>query len=119
VEDMFGSIRSIFTGKPGIKSEEEIEETKKRLYQLAEELESASALLRNGVSSKHGTIVAAAIKMRDLLGSEGIPLSSMEKVEIMKSINKAKVRVFVVGTQEGYETFKVLDSISEDIRGYL
>ena len=120
--DMFGAIKSIILQKNGIPESgmivyEDHEEAKRRLAQLARELETTTMLLKDG-SPRHASVVAIAVRMREILSGK-VHLSTTEKVDITKILNRAKVRAFMVGTQEGYKTFRVLDTISEDVRGYL
>ena len=51
--------------------------------------------------------------------SLGLDLSTNEKIEVVKLINQVKVKTVSVGDSEGYRTFQVLDSVSEDIKRYL
>jgi len=119
---MFGTIRSIILQKndmqiSGVVVYEDHEEAKRRLAQLGRELETCTMLLKDG-SPKHASVVAIAIRMREILSGK-VDLTITEKVDITKTLNRAKVRAFMMGTQEGYKTFRVLDTISEDVRRYL
>ena len=117
VDEMFGAIKSIFMNRDEMEICEEVDETKRRLAQLTCELETASTLIRDdGSSTRHAAVVSAALKIRNLLSQDALPLTNTEKVEITKLMNRAKVRSFLAGTPEGYETFRVLDSVSEDVR---
>ncbi|NYZ76883.1 hypothetical protein H0O02_01050 [Candidatus Micrarchaeota archaeon] len=115
---MFGAIKSIFMNRGDeIEFCDGTDEAKRRLTQLTYELETASTLIRDdGSSTRHAAVVAAALKIRNLLSQDSLPLTNVEKVEITKLINRAKVRTFLAGTPAGYETFRVLDTVSEDVR---
>lgn len=63
-------------------------------------------------------IVEVAIKLRDILLS-GVSLSPNEKIDVVRLINQAKIKSAMLGTTDGYRTYQILDSISEDIRRYL
>lgn len=121
---MFGAIRSIILPKnevrcaSGMVVYDDMEEARKKLNQLTAELEINTSLLKNGMS-KHAAIIANAVRIRELLCHEGMKLTNAEKVDITKTINRAKVRTFMVGDDEAYKTFRVLDAVSEDVRRYL
>jgi len=120
--DMFGAIKSIILpknaiGDVGMVVYEDHEEARRRLSQLARELETTTMLLKDG-SPRHASVVAIAVRMREILSGK-VHLTTTEKVDITKTLNRAKVRAFMIGTQEGYKTFRMLDTISEDVRRYL
>lgn len=81
-------------------------------------LETIALLNYNDFSAKQEDVINSILKLRDLLVS-GIPLEPNEKIELVRLINQAKIKSAALGTPEGYRTFQVLDSISEDIRKYL
>ncbi len=123
VFDMFGAIKSIILPKnememSGMVVYEDEAEARRKLNQLAAELEVHTALLKNG-SPKHAAIMATAVRIREILSHENIQLSNAEKVDLTKTLNRAKVRAFMAGDQEAYKTFRVLDNVSEDVRRYL
>jgi hypothetical protein len=82
------------------------------------ELARLLMLASNDFGRTRDNAVTAALKMRSSLSS-GLNLSVREKIEIVKLINQAKVRAISEGTTDGYRTFQMLDSVSEDIRRYL
>jgi hypothetical protein len=51
----------------------------------------------------------------NMLRKEEVELNSMEKMQIVKSIARAKVRAFMVGPSDNYKTFKELDMIGNDL----
>ncbi len=115
---MFGTIKSIFIPKPEIITYEDAEEARRVLAQLANELETHTVLLKDN-RSRHASVIAIAVRIRELLSQKNLGLTHMEKVEITKVLNRAKVRSFLMGTDEGFKTFRVLDTVSEDVRKYL
>ncbi|MEM4719872.1 MAG: hypothetical protein QXZ30_00335, partial [Candidatus Bilamarchaeaceae archaeon] len=81
-------------------------------------LETVSLLNYNEFSQKQEAVVEAIIKLRDFIVS-GVALEPNEKIDLVRLINQAKIKSAALGTPEGYRTFQILDSISEDIRKYL
>ena len=116
---MYGVIKSIFTTKPEAVVYENVEDARMKLANLANELEANSMNIKDDSSSGHESVVAIAIRIRELLSEETHSLTNSERVEITKVLNRAKVRTFMSGTDEGYRAFRILDTVSEDVRKYL
>ena len=116
---MYKVIKSIFTAKPEAVVYESVEDTRMRLTHLANELEANSIIAKDNGSSGHESVVAAAIRIREVLSRERPSLTNTERIEITKVLNRAKVRTFMSGTDEGYRAFRILDTVSEDVRKYL
>lgn len=116
---MIGAIKSIFTNKPESFTYEDAEVARKTLTQLATELEATTTLLEENSAKKHASTIALAVRIRELLSHKNLALTHMEKIEITKALNRAKVRTFLTGTPEGFKTFRVLDTVSEDVRRHL
>jgi hypothetical protein len=108
---MMNVIRSIIHPKV----ECDVEDSRKEVFRLKEELESTIAVSDSDISSRHSAIVATAVQIRGALSGRDVPLTNMEKVELMKAINRAKVRLFLSGTEEGLRTFRILDTIANDV----
>jgi len=81
-------------------------------------LESIARLSYNDFGQKQDGIIDAVIKIRDALLS-GVALTPNEKIEIIRLVNQAKIKSAALGTNDGYKTFQIIDSLSEDIRRYL
>jgi len=116
---MFGAIRSILIQKPEFIVYEDAEEARGRIYGLAEELEQTTIALKETSRANAAGIAAIVIRMRDILGQNNVSLTHKEKIELTKVLNRAKVRTFMAGTDEGLKAFRILDAVSEDIRKYL
>ena len=116
---MIGMIKSIFTPKTGIVVYEDSEDARRALSELSNELETTTVMVKEDGFRKHASIITLAVRIRELLSQNALPLSHREKVEITKVLNRAKVRTFLAGTDEGFKTFRVLDAVSEDVRRYL
>ena len=84
----------------------------KKFMGLASALESA--MLYND-ASRYDLMVDAAVELRNMLKGGEVDLSRADKVRVVKSITKAKVKAFMDGTPDSYRTFKALDSISSDL----
>ncbi len=82
---------------------------KKKLMGLTTELEMYDDPMRYEV------VVDAASQLRTLLKEEELSLTMGEKLRVLKSVTKAKVRAFMGGTSDNYRTFKTLDAISGDL----
>lgn len=65
--------------------------------------------------SKYEIVIDAASQLRNMLKGEHLSLSMNEKVRVLKSVTRAKVRAFMGGNADGYRTFKTLDTISSDL----
>ena len=106
---MMKVIRSIINPKIECNAENSREE----IFRLKEDLERT--VMMPDMSSRHSAIVATAVQIRGVLGGCNANLTNMEKVDLMKALNRAKVRVFLSGTDEGLKTFRILDTISNDV----
>ncbi len=93
----------------------DVEDSRREIFRLRNELERSIVISNSNISSKHAAIVATAVQIRGALSGCEVPLTNMEKVELMKTLNRAKVRVFLSGTDEGLKTFRILDTISNDV----
>ncbi|MEW6036082.1 MAG: hypothetical protein AB1529_05700 [Candidatus Micrarchaeota archaeon] len=82
---------------------------KKKLMGLTTELEMYDDPMRYEV------VVDAASQLRTLLREEELSLTMGEKLRVLKSVTKAKVRAFMGGPSDNYRTFKTLDAISGDL----
>jgi hypothetical protein len=82
---------------------------KKKLMGLTTEIEMYDDPMRYEV------VVDAATQLRTLLKEEELSLTMGEKLRVLKSVTKAKVRAFMGGTSDNYRTFKTLDAISGDL----
>jgi len=60
-------------------------------------------------------LVDVAVELRNMLRVEGVSLSRREKIKVLKMLNKAKVRSFMMGTTHSIGVFRTLDSISSDV----
>ncbi len=114
---MMNIIKSIICPKEEISYGHE--ESRKRLFELTESLERSTVFSQRDVASRHSEIVSIAVKIRQLLSESKAKLTHMEKVELIKAMNRAKVRTFLAGSEGELETFRVLDRILEDVRKYL
>jgi len=86
--------------------------SKKKLLAVTSALETAVAYDDN---SKYDLMVDAATQLRSMLAGDDVLLTGSDKVRILKSLTKAKVRAFMQGTTESYQTFRTLDTITTDI----
>jgi hypothetical protein len=60
-------------------------------------------------------VVDAAVQFRGMLKTEAVSFSMAEKLQIIKSLMRAKLRALKLGKQDGYHTFMMLDAISNDL----
>lgn len=90
----------------------EVMKSKKKFMAVASALETAVAYDDN---SKYELMVDAASQLRTILAGDEVALTRADKVRVLKSLTKAKVRAFMKGSPESYRTFRTLDSISTDI----
>lgn len=90
----------------------EVMKSKKRFLAVASTLETAVAY---DDSSKYDLMIDAAAQLRTMLTGDDVALTRADKVRVLKSLTKAKVRAFMKGTTESYQTFRTLDTISTDI----
>jgi len=86
--------------------------SKKRFLGLTSALETA---VRYGDPSQYGRMINTAAELRNILRGEDLGLTRAEKVRVVKSITRAKVKAFMEGTSDSYRTFKTLDTISNDL----
>jgi len=93
----------------------DIEDSRNEIFKLKDELERWVGTPEGSEGSRHAAIIATAVQIRGALGTCEVPLTNMEKVELMKALNRAKVRAFLAGTEEGLRTFRVLDTITNDV----
>ncbi len=84
--------------------------TKKKVMGLATALEMAYV-----DPTRYDVVVDAASQLCSLLKDEEVSLSMGEKLRVVKSVARAKVRAFMVGGSDDYKTFKTLDEISTDL----
>jgi hypothetical protein len=84
--------------------------TKKRVMGLTSALEMAYV-----DPARYDVIVDAASQLCDILKGEEVSLTMGEKVRVLKSVTRAKVKAFMGGTSDDYKTFKTLDEISGDL----
>ena len=63
----------------------------------------------------HAAVVDAASQVYAILKTQEVSLSLAEKLKVLKSVTKAKVRAFMTGEEDDYRTFKTLDLISNDL----
>ncbi|MFH1521116.1 MAG: hypothetical protein ABID61_05715 [Candidatus Micrarchaeota archaeon] len=61
------------------------------------------------------SVLNSIIELRSLLGTESIELTIPEKLHIVKSMARAKVRAFKSGHTDNYKTFKEIDLIGTDL----
>jgi hypothetical protein len=86
--------------------------SKKKLQALTCALETATAYED---TSRFDLMVDAAVQLKDLLALEGVSLSRADKIQLLKTFTRAKVRAFMVGTTESYRTFRTLEMIGSDL----
>ncbi len=65
--------------------------------------------------TRYDVVVDAASELCTLLRGQDMSLTMGEKVRVLKSVTRAKVRAFMGGTADDYKTFRTLDSISNDL----
>lgn len=83
---------------------------KSRLEGLSYALESTG-----DTPSDYEAMVDAAVQFRDMLKGENISLSTAEKLQVLKSISRAKLRALRLGESDHYRTFQALDAVSSDL----
>ncbi len=84
--------------------------SKKRFMGLTSALEMVS-----DDPSRYDVVVDAASQLRSMLKGYEVSLTMSEKVRVIKTLSRAKVRAFVGGNTDNYRTYKTLDSISSDL----
>lgn len=72
-------------------------------------------VLASSLEDDPSSVVHRMVSLCDMLRNESIELSTPEKMQIVKSMARAKVRAFMVGPSDNYKTFKELDSIGNDL----
>lgn len=86
--------------------------SKRKLLTLASTLETAAVY---DDTSKFDLMVDAAAQLKDMLALEGVSLSRTDKIQLLKTFTRAKVRAFMTGTAESYRTFLTLELIGSDL----
>ncbi|MFH1393341.1 MAG: hypothetical protein ABII71_06315 [Candidatus Micrarchaeota archaeon] len=66
-----------------------------------------------------GLLVDTVVKLRNLLGTGRLALSSEEKRHLMVMLNSVKVRAFMRGTRQAFTTFQTLDAVGNDVERLL
>jgi len=90
--------------------------SRKRFLALASELESTLMFQdATGIQS----MVDTALMLREILICEDLPLRREEKVRVLKTLTRARVRAYIGGSSDGYKAFKALDGISSDVMAAL
>lgn len=84
--------------------------TKKKVMGLASALEMAYL-----DPTRYEVVVDAASQLCTLLKDEEVSLTMGEKLRVVKSVARAKVRAFMGGDVDDYRAFKTLDTISTDL----
>lgn len=84
--------------------------SKKKILGLASALEIA-----NDDPSNYGVVIDAISQLTAMLKSSEISLTMSEKMQVIKSVTRAKVRAFRAGNSDDYRTFRTLDEISGDL----
>jgi hypothetical protein len=85
---------------------------KKKLLELASALETAAVY---DDASRFDLVVDAAAQLKDLVALESVSLSRADKIQVLKTFTKAKVRAFMGGSADSYRTFRTLETISSDL----
>ena len=83
---------------------------KKKLLGLTSALEEIIQLR----SPDYEEVVITASTIRNMI-KEGMPLSTREKVRLVRCLAGAKARAYTGGTQSGYTAYKRLDMISDEL----
>lgn len=65
--------------------------------------------------SSYGVVVDMALQLRNMLVGERVSLSIAEKMTVLKSLTRAKLRALKSGGQDDYEMFRALDVIGSDL----
>ncbi len=65
--------------------------------------------------TRYGVVADAASQLCDMLQQDEVSLTTAEKLRVMKSLTKAKVKAFMGGTSDNYRAFKTLDGISNNL----
>jgi len=86
---------------------------KRKVLGLTAELEQFMPMDVDGCRCDR--LVDLAVELRNMLKIEELSLSRREKIKVLKMLNKAKVRSFMLGTTHSIGVFRTLDSISNDV----
>lgn len=86
--------------------------SKKRLLALTSALETATAY---DDLSKFDLMVDAAAQLKDFVALDGVSLSRTDKIQLLKTFTRAKVRAFMFGTPDSYRTYRTLETIGSDL----
>ena len=70
-------------------------------------------------SSRMDSVVDAASELCGILKGSEVSLTMSEKIRVLKSVTRAKVKAFKKGASDNYRTYKTLDSISGDLLEFL
>ncbi|MEW6721722.1 MAG: hypothetical protein AB1324_00510 [Candidatus Micrarchaeota archaeon] len=65
--------------------------------------------------SRYDVVVDAATQLCSMLRGSEVSLTMSEKLRVIKSVTRAKVKAFRGGSADDYRTFKTLDAISGDL----
>jgi hypothetical protein len=84
--------------------------TRKKVLGLTSALEMA-----NADPTRYDVVVDAASQICTLLRAEDVSLTMGEKVRMVKSVAKAKVRAFMGGPADDYRAFRTLDALSANL----
>ncbi len=86
--------------------------SKKKFLALASALDGAVASVDpTGLE----LVLDAAARLKDMVADEAVSLSSADKVRLLKTFTRAKVRVFMAGTADSYRTFRTLETMGSDL----
>jgi len=83
----------------------------------AERLLSLAAMLEAGLEHsppKYEQAVNTAVMIRNM-AKQGAPLTSAEKVRLVRSLAVVKARIYAGGTEDSYRAYRKLDSISDEL----
>lgn len=78
-------------------------------------LTCALELGTNSDELKYDFMLNTAKQLQAALGNNHVPLTTAEKVRIVKSITRAKVVAYRKGASDDYRTFRALNLISTDL----
>jgi len=65
--------------------------------------------------SSYGSMIDAASQLRTVLMNESMSLTPTDKVRVLRSVTKARVKVLMGSASDGCDAFKTLDAIGTDI----
>ena len=75
----------------------------------------AASALEIAYDSDCLAVVDAAARFCDILKDSEVTLTTAEKMRVLKSVAKAKVRAFMAGPDDKYKMCKTLDAIISDL----